>query len=88
MNRKQSHGALIVMLAPAGTHVKPFCTAFVAALRKRYHTVRAFSGAEPRDPARHVVPGIESALRSMAFIEAAVAASASDVKWHEFPRLD
>jgi hypothetical protein len=29
-------------------------------------------------------PGIESAIRGMTFIELAVAASASDLKWHRF----
>jgi predicted dehydrogenase len=31
-------------------------------------------------------PGIEEAVRGMAFIELAVAASASDIKWHAFPQ--
>jgi len=31
-------------------------------------------------------PGIEDAVRGMTFIELAVAASASDVKWHSFPQ--
>ncbi|NLF40133.1 hypothetical protein GX586_11855 [bacterium] len=62
MNRKQSHGALIVMLAPAGTHVKPFCTAFVAALRKRYHTVRAFSGANMLAAARADVRAVRAGV--------------------------
>jgi hypothetical protein len=30
-------------------------------------------------------PGIVEAVRGMTFIELAVAASASDVKWHSFP---
>jgi hypothetical protein len=30
------------------------------------------------------VPGIESAIRGMAFIENVVAASQSEVKWHPF----
>ncbi len=30
-------------------------------------------------------PGIDEAVRGMAFIELAVAASASDIKWHTFP---
>jgi predicted dehydrogenase len=30
-------------------------------------------------------PGIDAAIRGMAFIELAVAASASDIKWHDFP---
>jgi hypothetical protein len=29
-------------------------------------------------------PGIEQAIRGMTFIELAVAASASDIKWHTF----
>ena len=32
------------------------------------------------------LPGIEAAVRGMAFIEHAVAASRSDTKWHELPR--
>jgi predicted dehydrogenase len=32
-------------------------------------------------------PGIEDAVRGMAFIETAVAASNSDAKWHDFPDL-
>ncbi|MCX2981764.1 Gfo/Idh/MocA family oxidoreductase [Halieaceae bacterium IMCC14734] len=32
-------------------------------------------------------PGIEEAVRGMAFIELAVAASASEIKWHDMPEL-
>ena len=44
----------------------------------------AESGAQP-DPALDC-PGIEEAVRGMAFIELAVAASAGDAKWHPFPQ--
>lgn len=42
---------------------------------------------EGRAPAERAMdlPGIDAAIRGMTFIELAVAASASDVKWHPFP---
>jgi len=33
-------------------------------------------------------PGIEDAVRGMQFIELVVSASASETKWHDFPKLD
>jgi hypothetical protein len=35
----------------------------------------------------HTVPGIDAALRGMAFIDTVVAASASAEKWHTFPEV-
>ena len=43
------------------------------------------AGVEPDVRARDC-PGIEEAIRGMTFIELAVAASASDIKWHRFER--
>ncbi len=43
------------------------------------------AGTEP-DERSSDCPGIEEAVRGMAFIELAVEASASDVKWHRFPK--
>lgn len=42
------------------------------------------AGREPVESALEL-PGIDAAIRGMTFIELAVAASASDVKWHPFP---
>lgn len=44
--------------------------------------VRAHAAGETPDARALDCPGIEEAVRGMAFIELAVAASASDVKWH------
>src|SRR5690606_5683857 len=62
---------------PAG-HPEGYIEAFANLYRDFAAQVRAFSGAEPPCPVRNVVPGIEFALRGMAFIDAAVDASASD----------
>jgi len=43
------------------------------------------SGAAP-DERSADCPGIDDAIRGMTFIELAVAASASDIKWHDFPQ--
>lgn len=45
----------------------------------------AAEGSEP-DERSADCPGIAEAVRGMTFIELAVAASASDIKWHEFPQ--
>jgi len=42
-------------------------------------------GVSPDERAKDC-PGIHDAIRGMAFIELAVTASASDVKWHSFPQ--
>ncbi len=47
--------------------------------------VRARQSGRPADERSADLPGIDEAVRGMAFIELAVAASASDVKWHTFP---
>jgi hypothetical protein len=46
--------------------------------------IRARESGEVPDERAVDCPGIEEAVRGMTFIELAVAASASDVKWHPF----
>lgn len=66
--------------------------AFANEIRRRADggAARGAMGEAPAEVAAGTlrVPGIETALRGMAFIEAAVAASASPQKWHAFPELD
>jgi predicted dehydrogenase len=46
--------------------------------------IRARDEGQPVSARAADCPGIEAAIRGMAFIELAVAASASDIKWHAF----
>ncbi|HEY6130921.1 MAG TPA: Gfo/Idh/MocA family oxidoreductase, partial [Halioglobus sp.] len=46
--------------------------------------VRAFAAGQQPDARAADCPGIEEAIRGMTFIELAVTASASDIKWHAF----
>jgi predicted dehydrogenase len=46
--------------------------------------IRAREAGEAASARAADCPGIEAAIRGMAFIELAVAASASDIKWHAF----
>ncbi len=65
-------------------HPEGYLEAFANLYRDFARQVRVHAGAEPGDAARENCPGIEAAIRGMAFIELAVAASASDTKWHAF----
>jgi predicted dehydrogenase len=47
--------------------------------------IRAFDDGRKDDSRADDCPGIEEAVRGMTFIELAVSAGASDVKWHPFP---
>ena len=47
--------------------------------------IRAREAGQLVDDRSADCPGINEAIRGMTFIELAVAASASDVKWHDFP---
>ncbi len=49
--------------------------------------VSAAAEGSPLDDRSADCPGIAEAVRGMTFIELAVAASASEVKWHAFPQL-
>ena len=72
---------------PSG-HPEGYIEAFANLYRVFGEQVRAHAGGSVHAVAGASVPGIEAALRGMAFIETAVAASASDRKWHKFPELD
>jgi len=49
--------------------------------------IRAREMQQPVDARAADCPGIDAAIRGMAFIELAVAASASDAKWHRFEQF-
>jgi predicted dehydrogenase len=72
---------------PSG-HPEGYIEAFANLYRVFGEQVRARAGGSVHAVAGASVPGIEAALRGMAFIETAVAASAADRKWHRFPELD
>ena len=69
-----------------GGHPEGYLEAFANIYMAFAGQIRARdSGAAP-DMRAADCPGIEEAVRGMTFIELAVAASASDIKWHEFPK--
>jgi predicted dehydrogenase len=68
---------------PAG-HPEGYIEAFANVYRAFAGQIRAL---ETGRAAALAVPGIGAAVRGMAFIEAAVAASASPQKWHAFPEI-
>jgi len=69
-------------------HPEGYLEAFANLYRKFAAQVRARADGNTDSAPVSAVPGIEDALRGMAFIETAVAASASERKWHAFPELD
>jgi predicted dehydrogenase len=68
---------------PAG-HPEGYLEAFANLYRRFAAQIRAFNAGEPADNARFDVPGIEAAIRGMAFIDNAVRASRDGRKWHRF----
>lgn len=59
--------------------------AFAAKIKQAQDTEEGTESAAGENPAlSRDCPGIDEALRGMAFIELAVASSASEVKWHKF----
>ncbi len=69
-----------------GGHPEGYLEAFANIYMAFAGQVRAReAGVEPDERAADC-PGIEDAVRGMTFIELAVAASASEVKWHSFPQ--
>jgi predicted dehydrogenase len=73
---------------PSG-HPEGYLEAFANVYRHFAAQVRTYaSSGSSADAHTRAVPGIEAALRSMAFIEAVVAASRSSEKWHDFPQVD
>ncbi len=85
----RASGAYLGEIATANTrtpmgHPEGYLEAFANIYMAFAGQVRAHeSGPEP-DARSRDCPGIEEAVRGMSFIELAVAASASDVKWHAF----
>ncbi|MEO8466517.1 MAG: Gfo/Idh/MocA family oxidoreductase [Gammaproteobacteria bacterium] len=74
----QAHARL-----PSG-HPEGYLEAFANLYRTFAAQVRAHAtGATPT----HTVPGIDTALRGMAFIDTVVAANTSAQKWHPFPEV-
>jgi predicted dehydrogenase len=82
-----STAARYVSRLPAG-HPEGYIEAFANVYRNFAAHVRAAASSGANDaPPLAGVPGIDDALRGMAFIETAVAAGASPQKWHAFPEL-
>ena len=71
---------------PSG-HPEGYLEAFANIYRAFAEQVRAFDAGQDLPDGFETSPGIQEALRGMAFIELAVSASNSDVKWHPFPAL-
>jgi len=65
-------------------HPEGYLEAFANLYQAFAGQIRAHEAGEAPDAKSADCPGIEEAIRGMTFIELAVAASASDVKWHPF----
>lgn len=63
-------------------YLEAFANIYMAFIGK----IRALQDGSSADPRGNDCPGIAEAVRGMTFIELAVAASASDTKWHSFPK--
>jgi predicted dehydrogenase len=66
---------------PAG-HPEGYLEAFANIYQNFVAQIRAHQNGEKSDNATFDVPGIEEAIRGMAFIENVVTASQSELKWH------
>ena len=66
---------------PAG-HPEGYLEAFANLYKNFASQIRAYERGKDCDNARFDVPGIDEAIRGMAFIEQTVHASQSDQKWH------
>jgi predicted dehydrogenase len=82
-------GAYLGDMATATTrtpmgHPEGYLEAFANLYLSFAGQICAWEAADTPDPRSADCPGIDDAVRGMTFIELAVAASASDVKWHEF----
>jgi len=69
-----------------GGHPEGYLEAFANIYLAFAARIRAREAGRPDDERGADCPGIHQAIRGMTFIELAVAASASDVKWHAFTR--
>ncbi len=65
-------------------HPEGYLEAFANIYQAFAAQIRAFEAGEDVAARGADCPGIEAAVRGMTFIELAVAASASDIKWHPF----
>ena len=82
-------GGYLGALATANTrtpmgHPEGYLEAFANLYMAFAGQIRAREAGDAPDARAADCPGIEEAVRGMTFIELAVAASASDTKWHEF----
>ncbi len=68
---------------PAG-HPEGYLEAFANIYQNFIAQLRAYKKGEISDNLLFDVPGIEEAIRGMAFIENVVNASQSGIKWHPF----
>lgn len=74
-----------------GGHPEGYLEAMANLYRDFARAVRLHANGQPRcnEPGKAAgVPGINSGLRGMAFIQAMLASSSSDVKWHPVPNTD
>ena len=65
-------------------HPEGYLEAFANIYMAFAASIRALNAGGSADPRASDCPGIDEAVRGMTFIELAVAASASDTKWHTF----
>lgn len=75
--------ALQAIRTPAG-HPEGYLEAFANIYQNFVKQIRAYQQQLPCDNKAFDVPGINEAVRGMAFIENTVKASQSDTKWHDF----
>lgn len=68
---------------PAG-HPEGYLEAFANIYANFVKQIRAFEAGEAHSNAAFDVPGIDEAIRGMAFIENSVTFSQSETKWHDF----
>ncbi len=87
--RLRAGGSYLGPLATASArtpmgHPEGYIEAFANLYRSFAQQIQATESGGSPDAVALDCPGIEEAVRGMQFIELAVAASASDVKWHRF----
>ena len=80
---KMCDAAQKAMRTPAG-HPEGYLEAFANIYQNFVAQIRAHNVGEKSDNETFDVPGIEAAVRGMAFIENVVSASQSETKWHTF----
>ncbi|MCF2947483.1 Gfo/Idh/MocA family oxidoreductase [Paraglaciecola aquimarina] len=78
-----SANAQAAIRTPAG-HPEGYLEAFANIYGNFVKQIRAFEAGEDHSNAAFDVPGIDEAIRGMAFIENSVTFSQSETKWHDF----